>query len=50
MAPFTIKELVEMNENAESVEDYTCYECKSWWKCPSAFDSYNIGGECLEEK
>lgn len=31
-------------------EDFRCFNCRSEPTCPSAWDLYNTGGDCLEEK
>lgn len=31
-------------------EDFRCFNCRSEPTCPSAWDMYNTGGDCLEEK
>ncbi len=31
-------------------EDFTCWRCKEESECMSAWDLYNTGGDCLEEK
>lgn len=31
-------------------EDFRCFYCKEEPTCPSAWDLYNTGGDCLEEK
>jgi len=31
-------------------EDFTCFACRERAMCASAFDLYNIDGDCLESK
>lgn len=33
-----------------SLADFTCLKCSAKSTCPSAYDLYNTGGDCLEEK
>ena len=49
----TIKELVEDGQKhncVDSIEDFTCYHCRYYIKCPCLFDLYNTNGDCLMEK
>jgi len=49
----TIKQLVEDAKKyigIDSIEEFTCYNCKSWVECPYSFDGYNTGGDCLMDK
>lgn len=54
----TIKELIDdynamvnkQNSNTKhaTVEDYPCYNCKSWQECDVAFDGYNVNCSYLD--
>lgn len=49
----TLKEILEdarANDPSVKLEDYTCFDCSEFNKCPFAFDLYNLGGECLASK
>lgn len=50
--PPTPAELAEYADlgQAEKLEDFTCHTCDAKAACPSAWDLYNTGGDCLEEK
>ena len=48
-----IKKLVEMAISeglAESITDFSCYDCGCWQTCEFAFDGYCTHGDCLAEK
>ena len=41
-----IDELMARHEIYD-IEDFTCYDCRMWRKCPDCFDIYNLDGKCL---
>ena len=35
---------------AKCAEHYSCFDCVDKYRCPAAWDEYNIGGDCIMEK
>ena len=32
------------------IEDFTCHDCPEKEDCSSSYDTYNIDGDCLEDR
>ena len=43
-------ELLSKTDFPYKLEDFTCFDYKSWIECPYAFDIYSTNSDCLAIK
>lgn len=42
--------LIDLKRNGHKLSDFTCCDCPVVATCRSRYDTFNLDGDCLEEK